>query len=270
MSYIRSPVVVPAMALATLLKRFLTPLGFGPESGTGSGGERSRTVERTVEPVPGAPVRVSNVNGGVLVEPAEGDDLEVHAVVSANGRRGSVDAAEVRVFRDADGVTVEVEQDDGGFLSGDGASVELTVRIPEGVSLASAGTVNGELLVRDVAGDAHLESVNGGVTATDVDGRLDVETVNGSVEAENVRGLRRVESTNGSVDVAVSELEGDLTAETTTGSVTVRVPSEADPRLELHSTLGSTSVEGLAGDHDGRGPTVRASATTGSITVRGE
>lgn len=257
------------MALATLTKRLLAPLGFGPTSGLGGGGKRSRTVERSVEPVPGAPVRVSNVNGGVLVEPAAGDDVEVHAVVSANGRRGSVDAAEVLTHRDDDGVTVEVEHDDGGFLSGNGASVELTVRIPEGVALTSAGTVNGELAVHGVAGDAHLESVNGGVTATDVDGRLAVETVNGGVEVENVRGLRRVESTNGSVDVAVSELAEDLTAETTTGSVTIRLPRGANPRLELHSTLGSTSVEGLAGDHDGRGPTIRASATTGSITVRG-
>lgn len=255
------------MALATFAKRFLAPLGVGP---SGSGAKRSRTVERSVEPVPGAPVRVSNVNGDVLVEPTAGDDVEVHAVVRANGRRGSLDAAEVLSYRADDGVTVEVDHDDGGFLSGGGASVELTVRIPEGVQLARASTVNGDLAVRDVAGDARLESVNGGVSATNVDGRVELETVNGSAKAEGVRALRHAEATNGSVDVAVAELAEDLTAETTTGSVTVRLPVDADPRLELDSTLGSTSVDGVTPGGDSAGPTVRASTTTGSVTVRGE
>lgn len=259
--------MAPFGSLQSLANRLLTPLGFGP-SGAGSRTDRSRTVDRSVEPVPEAPVRVSNVNGDVAVQPADGDEVEVHAVIRPAGRRGSVDDAEVEITRDRDGVSVDVDHDDGGFLSGGGASVALTVRVPEGTPLGSAETVNGSLAVEGGAGDAHLESVNGEVTVRDVDGRLELETVNGSIDADRIRALRFAEATNGSVDVCVAELPGDLTVETTTGSVTIEVPADADPRLELDSTLGSVSVEGLRAG-EGTGPAVRAATTTGSITVRG-
>lgn len=277
MKYIRSSVLSLNMVVPKLLKRFLSPLRFAPSDAQGSSG-RTRTVERSIQPVPGAPVSVSNVDGKVVVEPTEGDDVELHAVVRANGKRGSVDAAEVVVSRDEAGIGIDVEHDDGGLFSrSKGATVELSVRLPEGVPIARAETVNGEIAVREVSGDAHLESVNGRVTATDVDGRLELATVNGQVEASGIRELHYAESTNGSVDVSVAELTRDLTAETTTGSVTIRLPEDAAPRLDVGSALGSTTIEDLDGARGASGktvgasgPTVSASATTGSITVRGE
>jgi hypothetical protein len=270
MNYIRSSVVSPCMVVPKLLKRFLSPPTFAPLDSGGRSG-RSRTVERSVEPVPGTPVSVSSVDGKVVVEPTEADEVELHGVVRPNGKRGSVDAAELVVSRDEDGVGIDVEHDDRGFLSqSEGATVELTVRLPEGVPLASADTVNGELTVRGVSGDARLESVNGSVTVTDVDGRVELATVNGRVEATGIRELGHAESTNGSVDVSVVELTDDLTAETTTGSVTIHLPADAAPRLDVGSALGSTTVEGIAPGRDASGPTVSASATTGSVTVRGQ
>ncbi|MEF8840054.1 MAG: hypothetical protein V5A62_00310 [Haloarculaceae archaeon] len=112
-----------------------------------------------------------------------------------------------------DAVTVESEPEDGdlvvrtsyedGFRN---ASVDLTVRVPDGGTVGSVETANGDAVVRAVTGDVRATTTNG-----DLD--VEVELDRASVSARRARGrlgdggpLLTLASGNG--DVRLYELQG--------------------------------------------------------------
>jgi DUF4097 and DUF4098 domain-containing protein YvlB len=76
------------------------------------------------------------------------------------------------------------------------------------------------------------------VTLTNLDGRIDVATVSGSLTARNVGGELRLKSVSGSITVADGRA-GRLVAETTSGSVTADVAAPGSGELRFGSVSGS-------------------------------
>jgi DUF4097 and DUF4098 domain-containing protein YvlB len=122
--------------------------------------------------------------------------------------------------------------------------VRFTVRIPSGVRL-SAGTVNGEMRVRDLSSDVRASTVNGRVEVRNVGGEVRATTVNGGVDVTTRNGPVEATTVNGSVNVRMAALrnEGDMRFHTVNGDVTVETPPSLDARVSLSTLHGSISSD---------------------------
>lgn len=205
--------------------------------------------------------RLSSVNGPVTVEPSS--DNMVHVRAEKDVGRGRVTDVAFQVIQsggdvricalwrrdtcDEDGLHSRGRDDDGDDddrRDRRDVKVRFTVRVPAGVRL-SAGTVNGEMRVRDVSSDVRASTVNGRVEVQNVGGEVKATTVNGSVDVSTRNGPVEATTVNGSIDVQMSALgrEGDMKFTTVNGNVTVETPSSLNARVEMGTLHGSISSD---------------------------
>lgn len=204
--------------------------------------------------------RLSSVNGPVTIEPSS--DNMVHVRAEKDVGRGSVSDVAFQVIQSGGDVRVcalwrrDVCDEDGlhsrnrDYDDEDrdrdrrDVKVRFTVRVPAGVRL-SAGTVNGEMRVRDLSSDVRASTVNGRVEVRNVGGEVRATTVNGGVDVTTRNGPVDATTVNGSVNVKMSALarDGDMRFHTVNGDVTVETPSSLDARVSLSTLHGSISSD---------------------------
>ncbi|HZJ00277.1 MAG TPA: DUF4097 family beta strand repeat-containing protein [Gemmatimonadaceae bacterium] len=203
--------------------------------------------------------RLSSINGPVTVEPSSDNMVHVRAEkdVGSRGRTSDVafqviqEGGDVRVCAlwrddvcDDDGLHRRRDRDRDDDNDRRDVKVRFTVKVPSGVRL-SAGTVNGEMRVRDVSSDVRASTVNGRVEVRNVGGPVRATTVNGSVDVTTRTGPVEATTVNGSVDVRMSELkgDGDMKFSTVNGDVTVETPASLDARVRLGTLHGSITSD---------------------------
>lgn len=225
-------------------------------------------------------VRVKNLNGGITVGPATGDNVEV--VATKHWRRG--DPSVVRFTANNYGSDVVIcalwgeraSCDERGYhshndrgdrddrLRNNDVSVDFKVLVPRGVKV-SAETVNGGVTIDGVTGEVDAETVNGEVDVATSGGRVNAQSVNGNVRAR----LGRIDS------------EGDMKFETVNGNVIVEFNGEFGGDVDLQTVNGSlnTNFEMMVSGrldpkhlraHIGRagGPRLKLETVNGSVELR--
>lgn len=221
----------------------------------------------------GGTVEIKGVNGPVLAEPAEGDRVRV--VAEKRGRRDDPEEVEVRVLEHGGGVTVcavyprgrdgranRCSPGEGGHVSSRDNDVQVTfrVRVPEGVHFAGR-TVNGDVEIRDLTGDALGYTVNGSVELSTA-GAARAKTVNGSIDAAFGRLTRgaEFETVNGSIELDVpDDLDAEIDARWLNGGIESELP------LTLRGRFSKRRARGTLG---AGGPLIALSTVNGSITIR--
>jgi hypothetical protein len=201
--------------------------------------------------------RLSSVNGPVTVEPSP--DNQVHVRAEKIVRRGNVSdvafqvvesGGDVRVCAlwrratcDEDGMHSESRRDRDDNDRQD-VRVNFTVKVPAGVRV-SAGTVNGEMRVRDMTSDVRASTVNGQLEVRNAGGPVRASTVNGAVRVSTKNGPVDASTVNGDVDVRMSALsrDGDMKFSTVNGSITVETPSSLDATISLGTLHGSITSD---------------------------
>ena len=204
--------------------------------------------------------RLSSVNGPVTVEPS--NDNMVHVRAEKDVGRGRVTDVAFQVIQsggdvricalwrndtcDDDGLRSRRRDDDDDEDSRDSRTVKVrfTVRVPAGVRLG-AGTVNGEMRVRDLTSQVRAATVNGRVEVRNVGGEVRASTVNGSVDVSTRNGPVEATTVNGSIDVRMSSLsgDGDMKFATVNGNVTVETPGSLNARVRMGTLHGSISSD---------------------------
>lgn len=238
--------------------------------------ELEERFDRTYDLGAGGSVSVSNVNGAVIVEGWDGDEVRVEAVkkVKAGSRDAAQDAmrrVEVQVERRGDHLEIDTRLPKNGsgffdWLFGNhaNANVTYTLSIPRHTDV-EVHTVNGKVRIRDVAGE------------------VEAHTTNGAIEMEEMRGSVRAATTNGGIDVELSEVtEGrGMRFSTTNGGIHLTLPRDARVSVDADTTNGGIDLEGLAADvqsksrrHlradvNGGGPEIDLNTTNGGIKIRG-
>lgn len=220
---------------------------------------------------------VSNGNGPVTVEHTDKSELTVRGKKRAESQDGldeiSVDAVEGEQF------LVGVSFGSGSDLSG--RSVDLTVEVPESVTVDSIETANGDVSVEDVSGDVAATTSNGDVEVRDVDGYVECDTSNGDVEVRGATGLDGARTSNGSVDGELLAMRGDVTCRSQNGPVTIRVGPEVSAAFRLSTSNGDVRVTDLSytvsqtGDallegslRGGEKPHLTGKTTNGDVVLR--
>ena len=201
---------------------------------------------------------LSSVNGPVSIEPSA--DNMVHVRAQKIVRRGDVrdvgfqviqSGGDVRVCAlwrrdvcDEDGMHSRRNDDEEDRNDRHDVTVRFTVQIPSGVKVG-AGTVNGEMRVRDVSSDVRASTVNGRVEVRNVGGEVRASTVNGGVDVTTRNGPVNANTVNGDIDVRISSLarDGEMSFHTVNGSVTVETPSGLDADVSLDTFHGSISSD---------------------------
>lgn len=239
--------------------------------------------------------RLSSVNGPVSIEPSSDNMVHVRAEkVVGRGRVTDVafqviqSGGDVRVCAlwrrdvcDEDGMHSRRRNDDDDDNDRHRVKVRFTVKIPAGVRV-SAGTVNGEMRVRDLTSDVRASTVNGLVEVKNVGGEVKATTVNGNVGVTTRSGPVSANTVNGDVDVRMQSLSRseEMSFSTVNGTVTVETPANlnADVTLDtLHGSIVSDYPVQLSGRFGPRhasgtigrgGREMKLSTVNGSVELR--
>ena len=203
--------------------------------------------------------RLNNINGPVTIEPS--NDNQVHVRAEKEVRRGSRTDVAFRVIQTGGDVRVcaiwrrdvcdeeglrsrRNDDDDEDRDERRDVRVRFFVKVPAGVRL-SAGTVNGEMRVRDLTSDVRAATVNGRVEVRNVGGEVKATTVNGAVAVTTRGGPVNASTVNGDIDVSMGSAprDGDMSFHTVNGSVIVQTPSGLDADVSLDTMHGSISSD---------------------------
>ena len=138
----------------------------------------------------------------------------------------------------------------------------VTVSVPRKCR-AQVGVVSATAVMSGISARASVKSVSGGITLDGVTGDVDANTVSGAVEAQGINGKLNFNTVSGDLTLAdgwlerldVNGVSGDVTADldldplggmqvtTVSGEVMLRLPAEADARVNLHSVSGDVRSE---------------------------
>jgi DUF4097 and DUF4098 domain-containing protein YvlB len=213
-------------------------------AGTARGEETASRTDRITATLPaGSTLRLENISGDIVAVPGADFRAVATVVVTARDRRRATELLErVRIVQQRDGneLTLDAQWPEslwrfdlpaprGGrrriLTRCDDCRINarFDVTIPPGVT-AVLGTVNGNVLVRDLDGDVRLRTVNGRVEATGVRRSFDAKSVNGDVVgfavAAPAGAAYELETVNGSVRLTLpKDARFDLSASTMHGSI---------------------------------------------------
>jgi len=220
-------------------------------------------------------LEVKGVNGPIVVEPAEGNEIQVSA--QARGERNDPSEVRIEMVEHEEGLTFcavyptprgkrenYCAPGDGGRMSLRNMDVQVrfTVRLPAGVRF-SGRTVNGDVEALGLESDVALRSVNGDVDVSTT-GYAEARTVNGSIHARMGRidpeGGLSFETVNGGIELDLpDDVDADLDARWVNGGL------DSDLPLRVQGRIGRRSARGLLG---AGGPPLELSTVNGSIRLR--
>jgi hypothetical protein len=223
-------------------------------------------------------IRVKNLNGGITVGPASGENVEI--VATKHWRRG--DPSVVRFTAENYGPDMVVcalwgersscnernyqirsDRDDSRMRNND-VSVDFKVLVPRGVKV-SVHTINGAVSVDGVNSDVDAGTINGEVEVATTGGRVNASNVNGNVRARLGRidtdGDMKFETVNGSVIVEFNgDFGGDVDLQTVNGSLNTNFEMTVSGRLDPKHLRAHIGRPG--------GPRIKLETVNGSVELR--
>ncbi len=168
------------------------------------------------------------------------------------------------------GERLQVEERDKGLTIR--SSSRLTLRVPVGASL-TLEQVRGDLIVKGVDADLHVNEVNGSVLVKSV-ANLDVQNAYGNLTVKNCHGTLRADTVMQAVsvrnvsDLVLGTVHGDLSGRYIDGAVTAE---EIHGDLSLRTVSGDLTVQACAGDANlqNLGGRVRVERVAGDLRLTG-
>lgn len=235
---------------------------------------------KTVPLKAGGMFSLENVNGQVRVSTWKEDKVEIKAVKVA--KKDEKDLKEVEILVDASEGRVAVKAVWPKFPRNVKVHVDFDVKIPEGVNVEDADTVNGSVEITGRYGRVAAGTTNGQVSVENASGELEASTTNGSVKVRKFEGRVRARTTNGNVRLEGLSFKDGVDAKTTNGSIHLGIesPESLNAELRARTTNGSISVDfpvTLQNLRQSRrllearigqgGPEIALQTTNGSITI---
>ena len=173
-------------------------------------------------------VSVSNVNGSIVIEAWDRNEVHLEATKIADSKEALADV-EIRVDAKPDAISVEADYDtwkrdrDKTWKNNRKLEVQFRLQVPRTAVLNEIETVNGSVTVGNFVSMTKVSAVNGNVTATNLRGAANLSTVNGEVMADFDR----------------LETGSRITLSTVNGRVNLVIPSDANATIKADSLNGN-------------------------------
>ncbi|MBA2335688.1 MAG: DUF4097 family beta strand repeat protein [Blastocatellia bacterium] len=190
--------------------------------------DETEKFEQTYQITANGRVSVSNVNGSIVVEAWDRNEVRLEATKIADTREALADV-EIKVDSRADAFRVEADYSglrrdrDKGWKNHRKLEVQFRLSVPRTAVLDQIGTVNGSVSVSNMTNVTKVSAVNGEVRATNLRGMASLETVNGTVEADFDR----------------LDAGSKISLQTVNGRVNLVIPSDANATIKADSLNGS-------------------------------
>ena len=176
-------------------------------------------------------VSVSNVNGSIIVDAWDKNEVHLEAVKTADSKE-TLSEVELKIDSRPDSFSVETDYDNWKQKNrGDWGrnnhrlEVQFHLTVPRGAVLDEIETVNGSVTVADFSNYTKISAVNGNVKAANLRGTANLSTVNGEVAAD----FDRLESGS------------KIYLSTVNGRVNLVIPSDSSATLRADSVNGNIS-----------------------------
>jgi hypothetical protein len=206
----------------------------------------------------GGPVRALVVHGHVGGIRVSGGDA---GQVSVTERIGFLGTAPVTTHRMAAGVLTL----DSHCPALKGCTVGYDITVPAATPVSISGNA-GTIALRSLSGRITAHADAGNVSLASVSGPVEITGHAGQILGQDVSSPRAVVRLSaGRIDITFSAAPASLTAASTTGSVTLRVPGGISYAVHASTRVGSTAVRvpnSPASRH-----VITATVTTGAVTV---
>ena len=206
----------------------------------------------------GGRVNLSNVNGSIVVEAWDRNEVKLEYTKVADSRERLADV-QVKIESRPEYFSAEADYDNWkGKNSGDRwknggkLNVEFRLMVPRGAVLNEIETVNGSVTVSNFVNITIVSAVNGSVNATNIRGTAKLSTVNGEVKADFDRletGSKvSLETVNGTVNLTLpSDVNATVRADSLNGNITndFGLPVRKGKYIgrDLYGKLGSGDVQ---------------------------
>lgn len=220
--------VLVVLAFAATAAAFVLPIAL-----------RTAVEYRTV--VAGSPaVAVSAQNARFDVGPSADGRIHLHVTGRAFGRP--------RLTTTTDGGSTALRIRCAAPLWFSSCDLRVAVAMPATSRLTVDGT-NGDIGVRGIGASVTARTTNGGLDVRGAGGDLVLGTTNGSIRVTDAAAATaRAESVNGRVDLGFRTAPSDVTAATTNGGVSVRVPGGETYAVTARTTNGTVDTTRLRTD----------------------
>jgi len=232
-----------------------------------AGGKATDEWTRTYTVAKGGTVEVVNVNGPIVVEAAQGPQVEVRATRVARAKSDEeaqeiLKNAEIKEEVAPGRVAIQTVAGTGTSFGRRSVNVEYRVRVPAGLQV-SVKTENGGIGLHDVNGTVAATTTNGGVRGTNVSGAVSAHIVNGGIVMDIARmaGPIELESVNGGIRV---DIPADLNADVEASAVNGRVSADDGLRLQTSQRTRMTII----GKLNGGGPRISVTTVNGGVRLR--
>ncbi len=208
----------------------MVPTASAPLVAVASGDETER-FEQTYPLSANGRLSVSNVNGPIVIEAWDRNEVQLVAIKTADTKERLADV-DIKVDAKPDYISIETDYGDwkvrnNGDRGRDRGRLDVAynLMVPRGAVLNEIETVNGSVTVSNFTNMTRISAVNGTVKATNLRGTASLSTVNGEVSADFDRldaGSKiSLETVNGRINLVIpSDANATLRAESLNGNIT--------------------------------------------------
>jgi len=220
------------------------------------GDEHTRHFEKTFSVNSGGSLVLSSDIGNVEVD--TWDKNEVLVVADASGAEGDLEHLDVMFQQEKDCVKVTGTYSEKNWMGWHSSNMDVTfhVTVPKKF-FVRAQSSGGNMAVRELEGNATMETSGGNVDAERVTGDVDLRTSGGNVTAVRVTGPLQINTSGG--DIKCSDIVGELNGSTSGGNVDL---TNIDGKITTETSGGSIYI-GMTGENKG----VYAHSSGGDIRI---
>ena len=196
-------------------------------------GKATETWSRTYKLADQGRFELINVNGKIMVEPADGAEVVVEGRKTAKAR--SDEAAKellpkLEIREEIGESTVRVESRPPRLSGFSSHEIEWTVKVPKGIVL-DVRTTNGGVRMSNLTNEIHARTTNGGVRGEQIVASIvEASTVNGGVDIDMASPLAETDS---------------IEMEAVNGGVSLALPAESKATIQARCVNGGVSVDSL-------------------------
>ncbi len=193
-------------------------------------GDETERFEQTYPLSQTGRVSVSNVNGSIVIEAWDRNEVKLEYVKTADTRERLANL-EVKISSKPDSLKIETDYHNDWQNGNWNCNKNCKLEVQYKLTVPRTAVLN------------EIETVNGSVSISNMTNFTKANAVNGNVKATNLRGKAEIDTVNGTTEVDFDSLNSDsrITLSTVNGRVNLMIPSDADATIKADTVNGSIS-----------------------------